>query len=96
MENEDIWLEVTCYALRLPHGGWDIQCGPLPFADIQSMHTSKDATAVLLKIASCHVRRDISIEEDKAMRMDFINTAKQAGWLFDNTNACWISPKEHS
>lgn len=89
---EHIWLEVTCYALRQDHGGWDIECGPLPFSEILAMHRANNPAAAVVEITSRRVRRDISAEEDKTMRQEFIACAKEHGWSFDALNVCWNAP----
>jgi hypothetical protein len=94
--NEQEILHITCYALLLEHGGWDIQCGPLPFHDICAMHQASQPEAVLVEIASRHVARDISYEEDQAMLRDFIAQAKAAGWRFDAHKECWNAPHSQS
>ena len=91
MQDQEL-LHITCYALRLEHGGWDIQCGPLAFDEICAMHRASQATATLVEIASRHVPRDISFEEDQAMLRDFIAQAKAVGWRFDAQNECWNAP----
>ena len=86
-------INFTCFALRLSHGRWEIQCGPLPFSDIRAMHQSKDAAAVLVEIDAAQVRRDISAEQDAALRSGFIAKAKNDGWTWDAGEECWRSPE---
>ncbi len=87
------FLDITCFALRLAHDQWEIQCGPLPFADIRAMHQSRDSAAVLVEIDAAQVRRDITPEEDAILRSDFITKAKADGWTWDADKQCWRAPK---
>lgn len=92
-DTADLLLDVTCFAVRLPDGLWEIQCGPLPFADIHAMYRSRNAAARLVEIASAQVRRDIDPEEDAALRAGFIAKAKAEGWIWDAGTQCWRAPE---
>ena len=86
-------LLLTCFVLYDPAiEKWEMQCGPLPFADIVQMYQKQNPAIQLQEIASTSVSRTLSPEEDAAVRKSFTEEAKSKGWQWDAEAASWQAP----